>query len=238
MYEPILSGAAVTAARGSPFARLGARTAAQRRLAGVGAEAAPREVARGQGRVGLRDGRAVREPRPGGDLRHARQGHAQQVGEALGQTGVLRDAVADRVAELCLERVDAMTHPRVAGEVGLEDEAEGLALVADELEEGRDRRVDPLLVVVGAVEGLEDEALEAVALALQEREVELELAGEVLVEDGLGDPRLVGDVLHRGGVVALAHEDGLGGLQELGSALRARQPLHPVGRAGHGSSRV
>ena len=59
---------------------------------------------------------------------------------------------------------------------------------------------------------------------VEQREVEVELAGEVLVEHRLGDPGPLGDVVHRGGVVALGDEHLERGLEQLGAALAARQP--------------
>ena len=59
---------------------------------------------------------------------------------------------------------------------------------------------------------------------VEQREVEVELAGEVLVEHRLGDPRALGDVVHRRGVVALGDEDLEGRLEQLDAPLLARQP--------------
>ena len=63
---------------------------------------------------------------------------------------------------------------------------------------------------------------------VEEGEVELELAGEVLVEDRLGHTGVLGDVVHRGRVVAAVDEDRLGRLEELGAALRSGHPLSAV----------
>jgi hypothetical protein len=46
-----------------------------------------------------------------------------------------------------------------------------------------------------------------VAGRVEQCEVEVELAREVLVEHGFGDPGALGDVVHRGGVVSLGDED-------------------------------
>ena len=53
---------------------------------------------------------------------------------------------------------------------------------------------------------------------VQQREVEVELAREVLVEHRLGDTGAFGDLVHGGGVVARADEDLLRGLEQLGAA--------------------
>ena len=69
---------------------------------------------------------------------------------------------------------------------------------------------------------------------VEQREVEVELAGEVLVEHRLGDAGALGDVVHRGGVVALGDEHLEGGLEQLGpAASRGIRP--PRGRASSSS---
>ena len=75
-----------------------------------------------------------------------------------------------------------------------------------------------------------------VAGGVEQREVEVELAGEVLVEHRLGDPGPLGDVVHRGGVVALGDEHLEGGLEQLGAALPARQPAAARRAAGRRST--
>ena len=72
-------------------------------------------------------------------------------------------------------------------------------------------------------------------MLVEQREVEVELAREVLVEHRFGDPGPVGDLVHGGGVVAGLDEHRLGGVEQLGAALAARHPLSAGGRvrAGH-----
>ena len=65
---------------------------------------------------------------------------------------------------------------------------------------------------------------------VEQREVELQLPRKVLVEDGLGDAGTLGDVVHRGRVVAVGHEHGLRGLEQQLAPRRSRQPLSPVVR--------
>ena len=64
---------------------------------------------------------------------------------------------------------------------------------------------------------------EPLGALVEQREVELELAGEVLVEHGFRDAGPLGDVVHRGRVVALRDEHLAGGVEQLDAAGRARQ---------------
>ena len=78
-----------------------------------------------------------------------------------------------------------------------------------------------------------------VAVRVEQREVELELARKVLVQHWLGDPGPLGDVVHRGGVVALRDEDLLRRLEQLLAPGRPRQAHRPACRVrtagrGHG----
>jgi hypothetical protein len=82
----------------------------------------------------------------------------------------------------------------------------GLALTAHVLEVRAERGRDPLLGIrVGAQRPAHGLHQRAHAL-VEQGQVELELAGEMLVEHGLADARAFGDVIHRGGVVPLGHE--------------------------------
>ena len=65
---------------------------------------------------------------------------------------------------------------------------------------------------------------QCLGVGVEQREVELELAREVLVEHGLGDAGPLGDVVHRGGVVAVGDEHLLGRGEQLLAARRTGQP--------------
>ncbi len=67
-------------------------------------------------------------------------------------------------------------------------------------------------------------------MLLEQRQVQLPLAREVLVEHRLADPGPVGDVVHGGGVEALRDEDVLRGAQQL-------QPAGAPGQAGRAAVR-
>ena len=115
----------------------------------------------------------------------------------------------------------------LVGQVGLEDQPERRAVAGHELEVGGDGRGDPLLVVVVDGQGLADERRRARGVLVEQGEVEVELAGEVLVQNGLGDPGPLGDVVHGGRVVAGLDEDVLGRLEQLGAAGGPRQAAWP-----------
>ena len=119
--------------------------------------------------------------------------------------------------------VDDRADVVVVAQVGLEDQAERLALGVDEVVVRADGGVDPRPVVVGAAHRLGDPLGQLGDVLLEQREVELPLAREVLVEHGLADPGAVGDVVHRRGVEALGDEDVLGGAQQLQAARTPRQ---------------
>ena len=69
-------------------------------------------------------------------------------------------------------------------------------------------------------------------LQLQEGEVELPLAREVLVEHRLADPGAVGDLVHGRGVEALRHEDLLRRLEQLEAPRAPREARGAAGRGG------
>jgi hypothetical protein len=58
---------------------------------------------------------------------------------------------------------------------------------------------------------------------LEQSQVELPFAGEVLVEDRFADAGALGDVVHRRGMETLGHEDVLRGTEELTPARTPRQ---------------
>jgi hypothetical protein len=95
-----------------------------------------------------------------------------------------------------------------------------------------------LLVVAGAGQRGADLLTEQLDVLVEQREVELELAGKVLVEHRLGHAGAFGDVVHRGGVVAVGDEDLLRGAEQLLAPCRAGQPgrAPAARRRGHGRS--
>lgn len=119
---------------------------------------------------------------------------------------------------------------RLVGQVGLEDQTEGAALVLHVGEVGVHRRLDAQLVVRGRGERRADGLEQRLAVLVEQGEVELQLAGEVLVENGLADSRALRDVVHRRGVVALGDEDLLRGAQQLIASGTAGQPGAPRAR--------
>src|SRR5699024_6739611 len=88
-------------------------------------------------------------------------------------------------------------------------------------------RLDPAPVVRRGLERGADPVEQLVHVVTQDLEVEVTLGVEVLVEDGLGDPGRDGDAVHAGGVEALVHEHGTGGVDELPTPGAARQAGRP-----------
>ena len=165
------------------------------------------------------------QPEPRADLGHAHQGDREQPGLLVGQAGVLVDHLGDRLGALAGDPVDPLAHRRLVGEVGLEDQPEGALGAGDVVVEDVHGRGDAHAccrrsTASAVVARLDDR----VARLVEQREVELELAREVLVEHRLGDAGPLGDVVHRGGVVALGDEDLQRGLEQLGAPGGARHP--------------
>ena len=123
---------------------------------------------------------------------------------------------------------------RLVAQVRLEHQPERAAGLVHEVEIHLDAAKHPVVVVAGALERLPHLPFEGVGMQVEQREVELELAREVLVEDRLADSGTLGDLVHRGCVVALSDEDFLGGAHvALGRLARDLQALRP-----HGLERV
>jgi hypothetical protein len=141
-----------------------------------------------------------------------------------GQAGVVADDLADRLGAGQRRALDELADGRLVGQVRLEDQAERAAVLVHETEVRLDRRRDALLVVRGRGERHPDRGHHRLGVLLEQREVEVELAREVLVEHRLADAGPVGDVVHRGRVVALRDEDLLRRAQELAPPRRPGQP--------------
>src|SRR5690606_352672 len=75
---------------------------------------------------------------------------------------------------------------------------------------------------------------EILARLLEQRQVEVELAGEVLVEHRLAHPGTIRDLVHGRGVIATGDEHLLRGGQQLLATCFARQPHTAAGRFDRG----
>ena len=142
----------------------------------------------------------------------------------VGQAGVVVDDLGDQRRALGGDPLDLLAHRGLVGQVGLEDQPERAGVAGDVVVEDLHGGRDALLVVLGRLERRAGVGDDRVAGGVEQREVEVELAGEVLVEHRLGDPGPLGDVVHRRGVVALGDEHLERGVEQLGAALAARQP--------------
>src|SRR5262249_31895064 len=80
---------------------------------------------------------------------------------------------------------------------------------------------DPLPVFVRRAERHPDRFDQLLHALVEQREIEILLAREVLVEDGFADPGAIGDLVHRRRVVAAGDEDLPGCVKQLAAA---RQP--------------
>jgi hypothetical protein len=92
-------------------------------------------------------------------------------------------------------------------QVGLENQPKRPTVAIDEVEVGLDRVEDSLPVVMSFLDRPANAVDQLVGVALQQRQVELEFAGKVLVEHRLADSGMLGDVVHDGGVIPVVDED-------------------------------
>ncbi|SQD99618.1 hypothetical protein FMEAI12_5500011 [Parafrankia sp. Ea1.12] len=152
------------------------------------------------------------------------QPHRQQVGLLLGEPGVRDDGGGDRAHALRRGVLHPLPDGRLAAQVGLQDELVRAAGVCDEVEVGPDRAFDPDVVVRGRGERRAHGRDQLLGVLVEQREIEVELAGEVLVEHRLAHPGPLGDLVHRGRVVALGDEHLAGGPKQLEAARCAGEP--------------
>ena len=96
---------------------------------------------------------------------------------------------------------------RLGHVVVLEDQPVTLAVVLDEVEERLNRRAEPLPVVGGGAQRLAHTGHQVLDVALQHREVQLQLRREVLIENGFAHPGPIGDLVHTRGVIAAIDEN-------------------------------
>jgi hypothetical protein len=69
-------------------------------------------------------------------------------------------------------------------------------------------------------------------VSVQDRQIQLELARKVLVENGFAYPGAFGDLIHTGGVVATVDENVAGGDEQLTPTLVTRQSVAAPSRSG------
>ena len=93
--------------------------------------------------------------------------------------------------------------------------------------------MDAFVIVRGVVQSSVHQAHQLVRGVAEQRQIKLQLGREMLVENRFAHPGPIGDVIHRGGVVALLDEGALGRLEELGTTIGAAQPGSCPSRFGH-----
>ena len=113
--------------------------------------------------------------------------------------------------------VQPVADRRLVAQVGLEYQPERLAGAPDEVEERGEGGGHPLLVVGRGRQRIADGGGQGVHALIEQRQVELKLAGKVLVEHGFADPCLLRYLVHRSSVVSLCDEDLPRSAQELPS---------------------
>src|SRR5205807_4881717 len=111
---------------------------------------------------------------------------------------------------------------RLGGEVVFEDQPVAQAVVLDEIEERPNGGTQPLTVVGGGSQSLAHTRHQIVDVSVQDRQIQLELARKVLVENGFAYPGALGDLVHTGGVVATVDENVAGGDEQLTPTLVTR----------------
>src|SRR5260221_1012689 len=213
--------------RQSPDPRQAARSSAA--SAGPAADSSPGKP--GEELLGglLGYGAVGAEPVPGADLSHADQRHAEQVCLVVAEARVLADELADHVGAGAHGAVQPGPHLRLVAQVGLEYQPERFAGAAYEVEERLEGGGHALPVVGGRGKRLTHAPDELLHALVEQREIEVQVAGEVLIEHGLADAGSLGDLVHGCGVVTLGDEYLLSRPEQLPASCGARQPR--TGRA-------
>src|SRR5258708_5800231 len=163
------------------------------------------------------------QPVSGTDLRHPDQSHAEQVSLVVRDAGILADELADHLGALVDGPLEALPDGRLVAEIGLEDQPERLARTADVIEERTERGWHAFGVVGRRRQRGGNSPDEFRDALVKQRQVEVELARKVLVQDRFTDASPFGDLVHRRGVVALRDEDVAGCPEQLSATCRARQ---------------
>jgi hypothetical protein len=122
------------------------------------------------------------------------------------QAGVLPDYRADHLGALALPAFQPVPDRLLVAEVGLEHQPVRLPVARHVLEVGAERGGYALLVVSGRAERVAHGVHQLVHALVQQGQVQLELAGKVLVQHRFADAGPLGDLIHGGGVVPLRYE--------------------------------
>src|SRR5262249_45224702 len=154
------------------------------------------------------------EPVGGAELGHADQAHAQQVRLIVADARILPDDLADDVRAVTGRAVKPLADGGLVAKGWLEDQAKRLGGAADEIEERGEGGGHALLVVGRGGQSVADGRGQRIDALVEQGEVQLELAGKVLVQDRLADPGLVRDLVHRRRVIPPGDENLPGAAQE------------------------
>lgn len=131
-----------------------------------------------------------------------------------------------------------MPRSRLVAQVGFENQPERFTFGIDKVEVCGEGVAHPLLVIARLGNRHPHPTHEFTGLLVDERKIQVEFAGEVLVQHRLRDAGAVGDIVHSRRVVALSDEYVAGSLQELCPSLAAGQPRGGatrgrIGQRGH-----
>jgi len=128
----------------------------------------------------------VVEPPSGRHLRGPGQRYRQELCLRPGEPGVRGHRVGHGAHDRPIRAFDSVAHRRLVAEIGLEDESERAWATArraiDEVEVRGEDCVHPLLVVVSGGQGIPNRRDQCVGMSVDQRQVQLELAREMLVQ--------------------------------------------------------
>lgn len=139
----------------------------------------------------------------------------------MGEASLRLDDGSDLLRDGGLERSDPLGDLGVVGEIRGEHESVCKGVLGHHLEEGADGRGHAVAILRRRPNGIGDGGEQTGKLGVQEVQVELAFAGEVLIEHRLGDASRLGDVIHGRGVVTALGKNVVGHAEELGMPLSA-----------------
>lgn len=159
------------------------------------------------------------------------------------ESGIVHDQAVHRIHTRLGGTFDASDDGRIGG-VGGEDQPVAGVVLVDEVEERLHRRTHTLPVVGGGAQGGVHIAHQLLGMGVDDRDVEVQLGREVLIQDGFAHSRVHRDLVHPGGVVAALDEDLTGRVEQLHPPCAARQARTASGHCGrvgcgrHGQDRT